>query len=217
MKNDIALFGGTFDPVHLGHLRSAQHVRSVLSLNEIRLVPSLESPHRKHPESTVEHRLAMLRLAALDFPGIVIDDREIARGGLSYSVDTLESFRNEFGLRIAIYLIMGMDAFNKFDEWYRWRDIGHLCNIIVLERPGNSSGFSSLMNRWIENSLCSLEQLQGRPGGKVCFVELEQMDISSTEIREALRRGLKPSLQLPTKVENYIQVHGLYQGGYVNA
>ena len=180
MKNDIALFGGTFDPVHLGHLRSAHHVRSVLSLDQVRLVPSLEPPHRKLPESTAEHRLAMLRLAVLDFPGIIVDDREIARGGSSYSFDTLESFRGEFGSRSSIHLIMGMDAFNKFDEWYRWRDIGHLCNIIVLKRPGNSFVISSLMNDWMKDRVCSLGQIKERPGGRICFVELEQIDVSST-------------------------------------
>ena len=217
MKNDIALFGGTFDPVHLGHLRSAHHVRSVLSLDQVRLVPSLEPPHRKLPESTAEHRLAMLRLAVLDFPGIVVDDREIVRGGSSYSFDTLESFRGEFGLRSSIHLIMGMDAFNKFDEWYRWRDIGHLCNIIVLKRPGNSFVISSIMNDWMKDRVCSLEQLKGRPGGKICFVELEQIDVSSTGIREDLNRGLNTSMQLTTKVASYIQVHSLYQGRYINA
>ena len=217
MKNDIALFGGTFDPVHLGHLRSAHHVRSVLSLDQVRLVPSLEPPHRKLPESTAEHRLAMLRLAVLDFPGIVIDNREILRGGSSYSFDTLESFRGEFGLRSPIHLIMGMDAFNKFDEWYRWRDIGHLCNIIVLKRPGNSFVISSIMNDWMKDRVCSLGQLKGRPGGKICFVELEQIDVSSTEIREDLNRGLNTSMQLTTKVASYIQVHSLYQGRYINA
>ena len=217
MKNDIALFGGTFDPVHLGHLRSAHHVRSVLSLDQVRLVPSLEPPHRKLPESTAEHRLAMLRLAVLDFPGIVVDDREIVRGGSSYSFDTLESFRGEFGLRSSIHLIMGMDAFNKFDEWYRWRDIGHLCNIIVLKRPGNSFVISSLMNDWMKDRVCSLGQIKERPGGRICFVELEQIDVSSTEIREDLNRGLNTSMQLTTKVASYIQVHRLYQGRYINA
>ena len=217
MKNDIALFGGTFDPVHLGHLRSAHHVRSVLSLDQVRLVPSLEPPHRKLPESTAEHRLAMLRLAVLDFPGIIVDDREIARGGSSYSFDTLESFRGEFGLRSSIHLIMGMDAFNKFDEWYRWRDIGHLCNIIVLKRPGNSFVISSLMNDWMKDRVCSLGQIKERPSGRICFVELEQIDVSSTEIREDLNRGLNTSMQLTTKVASYIQVHRLYQGRYINA
>ena len=217
MKNDIAVFGGTFDPVHLGHLRSAHHVRSILSLDQVRLVPSFEPPHRKFPESTVEHRLAMLRLAVLDFPGIVIDDREILRGGSSYSFDTLESFRGEFGSRCSIHLIMGMDAFNKFDAWYRWQDIGHLCNIIVLKRPGNSLVFSSLMNDWIKDRECSLGQLKGQLGGRICFVESEQIDVSSTEIREDLNRGLKPSMQLTTKVASYIQVHKLYQGRYINA
>ena len=112
---------------------------------------------------------------------------------------------------------MGMDVFNKFDEWYRWRDIGHLCNIIVLKRPGNSFVISSIMNDWMKDRVCSLGQLKGRPGGKICFVELEQIDVSSTEIREDLNRGLNTSMQLTTKVASYIQVHSLYQGRYINA
>ncbi len=217
MKNDIAVFGGTFDPVHLGHLRSAHHVREVLSLDEVILVPSLNPPHRKMPESTAEHRLAMLRLAVLDFPGIVIDDREITRGGSSYSIETLESLRREIGQRGVIHLIMGLDAFHKFDEWHRWRDISNLCNIIVLKRPGSSLEFSLVMNNWIKNRLCPLGQLKIQPFGKVCFLELEQMDISSTEIREALNRGSRPLSHLTISVENYIQRHGLYQGTYINA
>ena len=217
MKSEIAILGGTFDPIHLGHLLSANHVKNILSVKEVRLVPSSQPPHKKLPESSADHRLEMLRLAVEDFPGIVIDDREICREGPSYSVDTLNSLRSEVGLREAIYLVMGMDAFSLFDDWHRCDDICELCHIIVLKRPGYDVNFSGEMNDWMKDRICSLGQFNDQSGGKVCLLELEQVDISSTEIREAFHRGLKPSMHLTSKVENYIQRHGLYRGEHVNA
>tara|TARA_B100000029_G_scaffold68114_1_gene60597 strand:+ start:337 stop:999 length:663 start_codon:yes stop_codon:yes gene_type:complete len=218
MRNGIAVLGGTFDPVHHGHLESARAIRDVLSVEEVRLIPSFQPPHRNPPESSAEHRLAMLRAAMVDLPNIAVDDREIRREGVSFTVDTLTSLRREVGLGVPIYFIMGMDAFCTLDEWYEWQEITELAHIVVLQRPGHEMQLSEDMVKWIKGrESANVEELQNNPGKRVCFLELEQISVSSTDIRRAFHCGEVPEAKLPRAVSSYIKSHDLYQPENSNA
>ncbi len=218
MRTGIAVLGETFDPVHLGHLESARSIRDALSVNEVRMVPAFKPPHRNPPESSAEHRLAMLQVAVEGLPNIVVDDREIRREGRSYTVETLTSLRDEVGSEVAVYFVMGVDAFCTLDQWHEWRSIADLAHIVVLQRPGHEMKLSEKMAKWIEDRETEkLEELVNHPGGGVCFLELEQVAVSSTEIREALHRGEVPEGKLPGLVRAYIKCHDLYQRENSNA
>ena len=218
MRNGIAVLGGTFDPVHHGHLKSARAIRDVLSVDEVRLIPAFQPPHRNPPESSAEHRLAMLRAAMIDLPNIVVDDIEIRREGVSFTVDTLIFLRREIGSGVPIYFIMGMDAYCALDEWYEWREITELAHIVVLQRPGHEMKLSENMARWIKGrESARVNELQNIPAGRVCFLKLEQISVSSTEIRRALHRGEVPEEKLPRAVSSYIKCHDLYQRENSNA
>src|SRR5664279_5297098 len=128
----VAILGGTFDPVHYGHLRFADDVRRALHLAEVRLVPAADPPHRRGPAATADHRAAMLTLAAAEFPGLVVDERELRRPGKSYTVPTLEELRREFPGR-PVWLLLGADAFRDLPTWHRWQELFDLAHVIVVE------------------------------------------------------------------------------------
>src|SRR5262245_17411456 len=132
----IGVFGGTFDPVHVAHLRMALEMREQLQLDAVRLVPSHRPPHRAAPLASAQHRLAMLQLAVAECDGLVVDDRELRRDATSYMVDTLQSLRDEAGGNIPIVLGMGADAFADLASWHRWQQLFELASIAVFGRPG---------------------------------------------------------------------------------
>jgi len=131
----IGVYGGAFDPIHLGHLRSALEVSQVLSLDELRFLPSGNPPHRSRAEVANEHRLKMLQLAVEGASGIAIDDRELERKNTSYSIDTLETIQAEFP-QAQLTLVIGMDQFSAFDTWHRWQELLQRVELAVMERPG---------------------------------------------------------------------------------
>ena len=211
MTPGIAVLGGTFDPVHYGHIRSAQAIRRVLSFAEVRLIPSFQPPHRQMPQCSAEHRLAMLRIAVDKLDGIAADDREISRRGPSYTVETLASLRAEVGA-VPVAFVMGMDAFGLLSEWYQWRTITELAHIVVLQRPGHPIDLHDEMSRWVaERKSSNINDLRDNKAGCVAFLELAQIPVSSTEIRDVLHRGEVPQDKLPQAVITYIKYHGLYQ------
>ena len=135
MSPVLGVFGGTFDPIHCGHLELAREVRAALDLVALRFIPAGDPPHRAAPVESAMHRLAMVELAIADHPGLEIDAREIQRRGRSYTVETLEELRNEQPSR-ALALIVGGDAFLGFPSWHRWRERFDLAHIVVVARPG---------------------------------------------------------------------------------
>lgn len=214
----IAVLGGTFDPVHFGHLRSAIAVRDALSVQEVRMIPSLSAPHREPPESSADHRAAMLRAALEGEQGIVVDERELYRDGPSYTVDTLRSLRSEVGADTAIYFVMGADAFQTLDQWHRWQEIIELAHIVVLKRPGFPQAIPDEIQSWMsEKAIVSGATLANSPNGHVVFLELEQVPVSSTLVRRAIHQGDSTDEMLPTSVIQYIRCNSLYEQGFSNA
>ncbi len=132
----IGFFGGTFDPVHCGHLQMALAAKKHLKLDEVRLLPCHQPPHRAAPQLTSQQRLLLLNLAVQEVDGLSIDDRELRRDKLSWTVDTLKDCRKEFGDELSITLLMGVDAYNGLQQWYEWQQLLKLSHIVVMQRPG---------------------------------------------------------------------------------
>ncbi len=209
-KRLVGIFGGTFDPVHFGHLRAAVEVREQLGLAELRLLPAGTPPHRDHTFAAAEHRLAMLRLALEGQSGLWADDREVRRGGFSYMVDTLEEIRAEQP-DAALLLMIGQDAANSLDSWHRWRSLFELAHLVIMRRPESVHHYGEGLRDEMQQRLISdPADLAGQDCGLVLPLEVTQLAISSTGIRELIQSGRSPRFLLPADVLDYIRRHGLY-------
>ena len=207
----IAIFGGTFDPVHYGHLRAAAEVAEQLGVSDFRLLPAGQPPHRASTWAAARHRTAMLELALAPHADLSVDDREIVRAGPSYMVDTLASIRAEVG-DLPVLLCVGQDAANQLDRWYQWERLLELAHLIVMTRPKTKPQYSDRLKAAFAGcETCATDQLMHSPAGKVCAVEVTRLAISSTHIREQLAGGRDPRFLLPSTVLAYIRKHGLYQ------
>lgn len=204
----IGIFGGTFDPVHYGHLRSALEVKETFGLREVRLILSAQPPHRTAPVASIGMRLEMLQLAVKKQPGLIIDTREIGRPGASYMVLTLESLRQEFPGQ-PLLLFIGSDAFNQLTTWHQWRRLFDFAHIVVLTRPGFST--MQLDDFFAVRHADDKEELSKNLAGKLYFQPITQLDISATKIREMVANNRNPAFLLPDAVLAYIKLHGLYQ------
>ncbi len=202
----IGILGGTFDPIHYGHLRTALDVRDALRLEELRLIPLRDPPHREQPVTTPQQRLEMLKAAVADEPGLAVDARELNRSGKSYSLLTLQSLRAELGDEIPLCLIMGQDAFRGFPDWHRPDAILQLAHLVVMQRPGEQG-----VNLYPEHVTDGQEKLRSTPAGRIYLQPVTQLDISSTQIREMLRMGRSPRYLLPDSVLKIIERDGLYR------
>jgi len=208
----IAIFGGTFDPVHFGHLRPLLEVKQALGLDEVRLIPAFIPPHREAPSATPAHRLTMLRLAVADVPGFVIDERELERGGRSYMVETLQSLRDEIGATTPLCLIMGLDAFDTLESWREWQHLIDLAHLVVTQRPGAELPQRGALAELMATARAqSVAELQQQPAGRIWFQEVTQLEISATAIREQLARGGDVRFLLPDTVRHYMEAEGLYR------
>ncbi len=209
-RGAIGIFGGTFDPVHFGHLRAATEAFEKLPLNEFRLLPAGAPPHRSQTWASADDRLAMLRLAVDEYDDLVVDDREVRREGFSYMVDTLAEIREEEG-DAPLILMVGQDAVNQLDSWHQWRRLFDLGHLAVMRRPKSNhvySGelFEALQPRLVDDAAA----LQRAPHGLVLPLEVTQLEISSTGIRTLIRDGRSPRFLLPEAVIRYIEERGLY-------
>jgi nicotinate-nucleotide adenylyltransferase len=204
----IGIFGGTFDPVHYGHLRSALEVKEIFGLSEVRLIPSAQPPHREQPAATAPMRLRMLELAIKNQPGLIIDTRELNRHGASYMVDTLKSLRQEFPNE-PLLLFIGGDAFNLLKTWHQWQHLFDFAHIIVMTRPGfviqNPDDFFKA------RLAGEITELAHNVAGKLYFQQITQLDISATAIRNMIAKQQNPGFLLPDTVIAYIRQHRLYQ------
>ncbi len=206
----IGVFGGTFDPIHYGHLRSALDVQQALGLRQVRFIPSFIPPHRAKPGASALQRLDMLQLAIVDQPGFVVDTRELDRGGPSYMVDTLASLRDELGDE-PIALILGQDAFAKLDRWHQWRRINELAHVVVVSRPGGTLPQTGPLAELLAQRRCDqLALLQEHSAAKLWVQEVTSLDISATKIR-ALAKQSGFRFLTPEPVREYIEAQGLYR------
>jgi len=204
----IGILGGTFDPVHFGHLRTAQQVYHRLNLERVIFVPAADPPHRTPPVASIGHRIRMLQLALPTYAGFELDDRERRLGGISYTVRTLRNFREDLGNH-SLGLIMGADAFAGFETWHRWQEILELAHILVMNRPGVST---SVLPEWAqERTSDDVEQLENSAGGRIIFLAVEPEAISATDIREALARNESVEDKVPKTVIDYIKSNNLYK------
>ncbi|OEY66727.1 nicotinate-nucleotide adenylyltransferase [Marinobacter sp. X15-166B] len=205
------VYGGTFDPIHHGHLRLAIELRERLGVPAVSLVPSHIPPHRGAPGATSADRLALLHRAVADEPGLVVDDRELSRGGASYTADTLRQLRRELGAQEPLVMVLGSDAFAGFESWRDWQAIAGLAHVVVIPRPGGELEPQSVPARLLETSPArTLDALWAAPAGGFIWLELPLLDISATAIREHLQQGRSPRYLLPDAVLAEIRERGLY-------
>lgn len=212
LSQAIGIFGGTFDPVHFGHLRAAAEAAEQLPLGEFRLLPAGTPPHRAETHASGEHRLAMLALAIAEYDDLKVDDREVRRRGYSYMVDTLAEIRAEEG-QVPLVLMVGQDAVNQLDSWHEWKRLFDLAHLVVMRRPGSRHEYSGelfevLQPRMIDDARTLTRSLHG----SVLPLEVTQLEISSTGIRDLIAAGRSPRFLLPETVIRYIHEHGLYSG-----
>ncbi|MEJ8568453.1 nicotinate-nucleotide adenylyltransferase [Elongatibacter sediminis] len=209
----IGIFGGTFDPVHYGHLRAAVEARERLGLNHVRLLPAGEPPHRSGTFASAGHRLEMLRAAVEGRTDLKVDDREVRRAGRSYMSDTLTELRAEAG-DTALLLMIGQDAANALDSWHDWRRLFELAHIVIMRRPDAVHACSERLAAEIgPRRVQGPEDLRQRPAGYVLPLEVTQLAISSTGIREMIAAGRSPAFLLPDAVIDHIDRSGNYREG----
>ena len=209
----IGILGGTFDPIHYGHLRPALEVLDALDLAEVRFIPCRIPAHRATPLITAEQRLALVRLAIVDQVGFVADARELRREGPSYMVDTLASLRADYGDDTPLCLILGSDAFRELPAWHRWRDLGHLAHIVVMQRPGDLPPFPPALEEFMTpRRVYAASALRREPAGGILFQPVTQLHISATRIRILLAHGQSPRYLLPEAVLASIRDQALYLG-----
>ncbi len=204
----IGIFGGTFDPIHYGHLRAALEVKELLGLTQVRLIPSATPPHRHQPIASATMRQQMLRLAIQNQTDFICDSRELERQGKSYMVDTLTSLRQDFPDQ-PLLLFIGTDAFNHLKTWYQWQRLCDFAHIVVITRPGFSKQKLDefFIPRYTENPA----ELLNTVAGKLYFQAITQLDISATVIRQLISQQRSPRFLLPDTVIDYINQHKLYQ------
>ncbi len=210
----IGVLGGTFDPIHYGHLQPALELLEALSLAEIRFIPCGIPAHRASPLVTAEQRLELVHLATASQPGFVVDDRELRRAGPSYMVDTLTSLRMDFN-GTPLCLIIGTDVFQELHTWYRWRDLIELTHIVVMQRPGVFKPIPPLLEKFVAPRLTrDALELHQRISGSILFYPVTQLDISATQIRAMLACGQSPHHLLPEDTLACIRDRALYQSTY---
>jgi nicotinate-nucleotide adenylyltransferase len=208
-RQSIGVFGGTFDPIHFGHLRSALEVQQTLKLDEVRLIPCRYPPHRETPSVESSHRLQMVAMA-LENSILQIDDQEIKRESPSYTVDTLLSLRQEFP-EACLCMIVGVDAFLSLPSWYQWEKLIELANIIVMHRVGWNFPEQGQMSDYLKKySLKTGDNIKEFKSGVVVTQTINSLNIQASRIRAMIKLGESPQFLLPENVLKYIRLHGLY-------
>jgi len=211
----IGIFGGTFDPVHYGHLRLAEEMLELANLSQIRFIPTGMPPHRAAPRVPAQHRSAMVRLAIADQPAFVLDEREVMRTEPCYTVDTLGELRAELGAAQPLCLLMGGDAFLELHTWREWEQLFGLAHIVVGYRPGFTLEerihiATPALRRHYQQRLCSVDALSQQPFGGVVELAIPKLEISATLIRSRVAENRTIRYLLPNAVANYIYQHHLY-------
>ena len=212
----VGIFGGTFDPIHYGHLRVAEEIVETVGLQKMYFVPAGMPRLRHSPVASPQHRVEIVRLAIQKNPDFVLDGREIYRDGVSYSIDTVREFKQEFGEEVRLCLVLGADAFIKLPEWNNWKELFNLCHFIVSTRPGYTLTLikellskelrEECSQRWVSNT----ESLKKDTSGLIFIASTTMLDISATSIRAHIAAGISIRHLVPGVIVNYISENKLY-------
>ncbi|HMA11636.1 MAG TPA: nicotinate-nucleotide adenylyltransferase [Steroidobacteraceae bacterium] len=205
----IGIFGGTFDPIHFGHLRLAEEMAEAIGLDRVLFIPAGQPPHRGAPRTAAAHRLEMVRRAVAGNPRFEADAREVNRPCPSYTVDTLSELRAELGNERPLWLLLGADAFLGLPSWHEWRRLFELAHIAVAARPGTQLLTSDAMPEELKNEVLPRRAAAG-PAGSVQLLQTTPLDISATAIRDTLAGHGSARYLLPDAVLDYIHEHQLY-------
>jgi nicotinate-nucleotide adenylyltransferase len=211
----VGILGGTFDPIHYGHLRLAEEMLELANLQQIRFIPTGTPPHRDTPQVSAQHRSAMVRLAIADQPAFVLDEREVNRTTPCYTVDTLRELRAELGATQPLCLLMGGDAFLQLHTWHEWEQLFELAHIVVGYRPGFTleeriHGAPEQLRGHYQQRLCTVSALPQQPSGGVVELAIPKLEISATLIRSRVAENRSIRYLLPNQVAGYIHQHHLY-------
>lgn len=206
----IGILGGTFDPIHLGHLRMALELYEALDLAKVHITPCFQPVHRKNPTASPEQRLAMVKCAVANEPALFADDREIRRHGPSYFIDTILGMREEMPTT-PLCLIIGIDAFLGFTSWHRWKEILNQIHLIVAHRPNyqlpHTGIIADLMKERLQQDISFIHENQA---GGILLRPITALEISATDIRKQIAMGRNPRYLLPDSVYDYIKQQGIY-------
>lgn len=210
-KTPVVIFGGTFDPIHIGHLRTAIELGDWLQVPEVRLIPSGDPVHRAGTQASAQQRLAMVALATEYDECLVADDIEVNSESASYTVLTLEKIRQEVGPLCSVILVMGMDAFMHLPSWHRWHELFGLAHLLVVARPGYSPEMDSVLKTEVEPRVTEFkDELKLTPSGQVVFHQLTPLGVSATQIRSLIAEGQNPRFLVPDAVWEFIKLEKLY-------
>ena len=206
----MGIFGGTFDPIHYGHLRTAFELLETLRLPEMRFMPAGSPPHRSGTYATNEQRAAMVRAATAGQPGFTVDDREMHRTGPSYTIETLSELRHEYPDR-PLCLVVGMDAFLGLPKWHRWRELLSLAHLVVAHRPGwRAPTMGPLGELLVDHGTGTVRDLHDALSGRIHIHAVTQLEISSTDVRSLIGTGRDPRFLMPEGVRRIIMESGCY-------
>ncbi len=206
----IGILGGTFDPIHYGHLRTALDVQEALELERVHFVPLKHAVHREQPGTAAELRASMVQAAVAQHPAFVMDDRELHNDRPSYSLYTLQSFRHQMP-HTSLCFLLGMDAFRDFLNWHQPMEILKLAHLVVMHRPGEEMQEAQLQQLVAERSVEDAAALRRQPGGSILFQPVTQLAISATDIRRRARQGCSLRYLLPDAVITIIEQLKLYR------
>ncbi|HRP76672.1 MAG TPA: nicotinate-nucleotide adenylyltransferase [Rhodocyclaceae bacterium] len=215
----LGLLGGTFDPIHVGHLRLAEEARDALQLSGVRFIPAGDPPHRDRPICSAMHRLELVRRAVIGNPAFSVDDSEILNEGKSYTVVTLERLRASLGPTRPLVLILGADAFQGLPGWHRWTELIDLAHIAIANRPGiapHGRRWSGALSDELDRALgerMSVDPglLRQTPAGRVVPFDMTPLAISASLVRDLVASGHSARYLLPDSVLDYIARHNLYR------
>ena len=206
----LVIQGGTFNPIHYGHLRCVTEVCQALNATAL-IIPNALPPHRQSPKVTAEHRLTMSQLACSDNPQLQVCDIELRRSEPSYSVETLRQLRRQYPQH-ALCFMLGTDAFSALDSWYQWNELFELCHLVLCTRPGYQLTLSApLQAQLVQRQVSDSQLLQQQANGLILTLPVTALDISATQIRQLFAKQHSAKYLLPDNVINYIDQHGFYR------
>ena len=208
----VALLGGTFNPIHFGHLNLANCLVDYLQVESVRMIPCAIPPHRETPSVSAEKRLAMLQLAIDDHPLLTSDDLELRKSTPSYSIETVQQIRQQVGEETPLLFCIGMDSLLTIDSWYHWQQLLDYCHLAICPRPGYKLPIKGHLAEWIEQNLCDdIERVKTLAQGCLHLCKIPLKDISSTAIRDSIKCVQSIDHLTPKSVVNFITKHSLYE------